>query len=151
MSGDYPQVTVASEAEWRAWLHDNHATSPGIWLTTWKKNRGPYLPYDDVVDQALCFGWVDSQPRTLDTNRTQRLLTPRRPGCVVVRRVPAGCQVVVGRAACCARRSASRSNCWRIRCRLTARNTRRAGRRLRFSVNVSRSVNLQPCSVARSS
>jgi uncharacterized protein YdeI (YjbR/CyaY-like superfamily) len=80
MSADYPQVTVASATQWRAWLHDNHAASPGIWLVTWKKNRGPYLPYDDVVDQALCFGWVDSQPRTLDTDRTQRLLTPRRPG-----------------------------------------------------------------------
>lgn len=38
-----------------------HATtSPGIWLVTWKKGFGPYLPYDDIVEEALCSGWVDS-------------------------------------------------------------------------------------------
>ncbi len=75
-----PQLVIESIPQWRAWLTRHHATSRGVWLTTWKKGRGPYVPMSDLVDQALCFGWVDSQPRSLDADRSQRLLTPRRPG-----------------------------------------------------------------------
>lgn len=80
MSADYERVEVTSAEQWRAWLGEHHHSSPGIWLVTWKKGRGPYIPYGDVVDQALCFGWVDSLPRRLDENRTQLLVTPRKPG-----------------------------------------------------------------------
>ncbi len=74
------EVEVTSRSELRSWLAAHHADSPGIWLVTWKKGRGPHVPYDDVVDEALCFGWVDSRPGTVDTDRSRRLLTPRRPG-----------------------------------------------------------------------
>lgn len=75
------QLTVESRAQWRAWLRQHHATSPGVWLVRWKKNSGrPHLPYDAVVEEALCFGWVDSQPRTLDEARSQLRVTPRKPG-----------------------------------------------------------------------
>ena len=70
MSDDYEQVQVSSRAEWRAWLADHHADAPGVWLVTFKKAAGDrHVPYDDVVEEALCFGWVDSRPRTLDDER----------------------------------------------------------------------------------
>ena len=81
MSDRYEQVQVETLAQWRDWLTRNHATSPGIWLVTWKKTSGrPHLGYDDIVEEALTFGWVDSQPRTVDGQRSARLLTPRKPG-----------------------------------------------------------------------
>ncbi len=74
------QVTVGSREEWRGWLEEHHATCPGVWLVTWKKGSGgPYLPYDDVVEEALAFGWVDSLPRKLDDRRSMLLVTPRKP------------------------------------------------------------------------
>lgn len=80
MPAEYPLVQVASAEQWRAWLHEHHATSVGVWLVTWKRGRGPDVPYDDIVDEALCFGWIDSRPGTVDAARSRRLLTPRRPG-----------------------------------------------------------------------
>lgn len=80
MSVAYEQVQVDSREQLRAWLDEYAGSSPGIWLVTWKKGKGPHLRYDDVVEEALCFGWVDSQPRTVDATRSSRLLTPRRPG-----------------------------------------------------------------------
>jgi uncharacterized protein YdeI (YjbR/CyaY-like superfamily) len=77
---DRPRVEVASRAEWRAWLEEHHATSDGIWLVTWKKGRGPYVPWGDVVQEALCFGWVDSTSRGLDEDRTMVQVTPRKRG-----------------------------------------------------------------------
>ncbi len=75
------QVTVESREQWRAWLEAHHGSSPGIWLVTWKKASGrPHLPYDDVVEEALAFGWVDSLPRKLDDDRSQLLITPRKAG-----------------------------------------------------------------------
>lgn len=80
MSEAYEQVEVASAAELRAWLEEHHASSPGIWLVTGKKAAGErYVAYEDLVRQALCFGWIDGQARPLDALRSQQLLTPRRP------------------------------------------------------------------------
>ncbi len=81
MSDSYEQVQAETRAQWRDWLARNHATSPGIWLVTWKKTSGhPQLAYDGIVEEALAFGWVDSQPKTIDGQRSARLLTPRKPG-----------------------------------------------------------------------
>lgn len=78
---DREQVLVESRAQWRGWLQRHHASSPGIWLVRWKKDTGrPQVGYDAVVEEALCFGWVDSRPRSLDSQRSALLLTPRRPG-----------------------------------------------------------------------
>jgi len=79
VSEGYPQLQIASRHEWRDWLTGHHATSPGVWVVTWKRGRGPYVPYDDLVEEAICFGWVDSLPRTVDADRSGRLLTPRKP------------------------------------------------------------------------
>ena len=66
--------------EWREWLEENHDCSQGIWLVSWKKDTGrPFVPYPETVDEALCFGWVDSRPNGLDEERAMRLFTPRNP------------------------------------------------------------------------
>jgi uncharacterized protein YdeI (YjbR/CyaY-like superfamily) len=62
---DRPRVHVADRAAWRAWLTEHAATSTGIWLVH-DKGPGRRLSYDDIVEEALCFGWVDSLPRALD-------------------------------------------------------------------------------------
>lgn len=74
-------VGVASRAGWRAWLERNHGQAASVWVITWKKREGaPYVPYGDIRDEALCFGWIDSLPRKLDDARTMTLLSPRRKG-----------------------------------------------------------------------
>lgn len=79
----FEMVEVASRAEWRAWLAANHEQDEAIWLVTWKKHCGErYLDYDAVVEEALCFGWIDSSVRTLDADRRQQLLSPRRAGSI---------------------------------------------------------------------
>jgi uncharacterized protein YdeI (YjbR/CyaY-like superfamily) len=80
MSDRYAQVEIRSRAEWRAWLAEHHADTPGVWVVTHKKAPGaPHVPYDDVAEEALAFGWVDSLPRKLDAARSQLLVTPRKP------------------------------------------------------------------------
>lgn len=78
---DLPRVEVTSRAQLRAWLEAHHATSGSVWLVTWKKqNPDRHLPYDAIVEEALCFGWVDSLPRKLDAERSMLLLSRRKPG-----------------------------------------------------------------------
>ncbi|MCA9969263.1 MAG: YdeI/OmpD-associated family protein [Anaerolineales bacterium] len=75
------RIQIESRAAWRAWLAENHTRPDGIWLVTFKKHCGDrYVSYDDVVEEALCFGWIDSLPRRLDENRTMLWLSPRKPG-----------------------------------------------------------------------
>ena len=79
MSDAYEQVEVVTAGELRAWLETNWDRSPGIWLVTYKKAAGErYLPYDDIVREVLCYGWIDGRARPLDELRSQLLLTPRR-------------------------------------------------------------------------
>ena len=71
---------VETPEEWRTWLERNHEDSEGVWLVSWKKaTGGPFVAYADAVDEALCFGWVDSRPNRLDEDRAMRLFTPRNP------------------------------------------------------------------------
>ncbi|MEL6613742.1 MAG: YdeI/OmpD-associated family protein [Bacteroidota bacterium] len=74
------RVEVTSRAAWRAWLAANHEQPEGIWLVTYKKHTGDrYVDYDSIVEEALCFGWIDSLPRKLDADRTMLYLSPRKP------------------------------------------------------------------------
>ena len=76
----YAQTQPTSRAEWRQWLAAHHASAPGVWLVYCKKASGlPSLSYAEAVEEALCFGWIDSRPRKLDAERSQQLYTPRRP------------------------------------------------------------------------
>lgn len=75
------RVAAADRQAWRQWLSENHATSPGIWLVLEKKNgRAERLLLDEAVDEALCYGWIDSLPNKLDETRYLLLMTPRKPG-----------------------------------------------------------------------
>ena len=77
---DYPQVEVTSRQEWRDWLAANHLDARGCWTVTFKKSSGgPYVSYDDLVEEAIAHGWVDSRARSLDEERSQLLMTPRKP------------------------------------------------------------------------
>ena len=80
MSDRYADIKVISRDDWRAWLEANHGREPGVWLVTYKKPDGRHVPYDAIVEEALCFGWVDSLPRKLDGYRSKLLVTPRKPG-----------------------------------------------------------------------
>ena len=74
------RLEITSTEELHAWLEEHHATSPGCWLVTWKKGRGPHVPWGEVVRELLCFGWIDSKGQRVDEDRTSLLITPRRPG-----------------------------------------------------------------------
>jgi uncharacterized protein YdeI (YjbR/CyaY-like superfamily) len=78
-----PSYHPKTRAEWRKWLTANHAISKGIWLILVKKNAGlAGITYLDAVEEALCFGWIDSKLNTLDTQRYKLCLSPRKPGSV---------------------------------------------------------------------
>jgi len=70
-----------ARADWRSWLAAHSGESTGVWVVTFKRSTGKPSPtYDDIVEEALCFGWVDSKSKSLDAERTTVLLTPRKPG-----------------------------------------------------------------------
>jgi uncharacterized protein YdeI (YjbR/CyaY-like superfamily) len=72
---------VTDRAEWRAWLKKHHKKEKEIWLVYYKKHTGkPRIAYNDAVEEALCFGWIDSTAKSLDVDRTAQRFTPRRPG-----------------------------------------------------------------------
>jgi uncharacterized protein YdeI (YjbR/CyaY-like superfamily) len=67
--------------QWHQWLRENHETSPGIWLVYHKKNsQNQSISYDDAVEEALSFGWIDSKVNTLDDERYMQVFTPRKLG-----------------------------------------------------------------------
>lgn len=75
-----PLIEPANRAEWREWLERNHVDVTGVWLAVGKKgNQVTTLTYDDAVEEALCFGWIDSVVHKLDDDRFRQLFTPRRP------------------------------------------------------------------------
>jgi uncharacterized protein YdeI (YjbR/CyaY-like superfamily) len=67
--------------EWRQWLEENHTRQQGVWLISYKKAAGkPALSYDEAVEEAICFGWIDSKANKLDDERTMQWFAPRRLG-----------------------------------------------------------------------
>lgn len=67
-------------SEWRQWLEKNYTSSPGVWLIYYKQTTGqPHVEYSDAVEEALCFGWIDSKSNTLDDERYMQLFSPRNP------------------------------------------------------------------------
>ena len=77
---DHERVGVESVEELERWLSAHHGQSESVWLVTWKRSSGrPAVAYDDVVDQCLRFGWVDSAVRKLDADRSMLRLSPRDP------------------------------------------------------------------------
>jgi uncharacterized protein YdeI (YjbR/CyaY-like superfamily) len=77
---DLPILPFASAADWEAWLEDNHAEAPGIWIKIAKKATGiATVTHLEALDAALCFGWIDGQRRSLDDEWFLQRFTPRRP------------------------------------------------------------------------
>src|SRR5499426_3655325 len=80
MAGNLITLDVRTREQWRQWLTQHHVSSPGIWLTRHKQHTGvTSIPYEDLVREALCFGWVDSLVKRLDNNRYAIKVTPRKP------------------------------------------------------------------------
>lgn len=75
------ELEVRSLGEWRDWLAANHAQPESIWLVSWKaRRRDLYIPYRDLVTEAIAWGWIDSLPRALDDDRSMRRMSPRKAG-----------------------------------------------------------------------
>src|SRR5207244_3730914 len=74
-------LDICERAAWRAWLDANHAKSREIWLVFPNKGSGrPRLPYNDAVEEALCFGWIDSIVKKHSPDASAQRFTPRSPG-----------------------------------------------------------------------
>lgn len=72
---------VATRQAWRNWLAARHSDASEIWFVTYRKHTGrPSVSYNDAVEEALCFGWIDSTRKRLDEERLAQRFTPRRPG-----------------------------------------------------------------------
>lgn len=70
--------------DWRSWLKKNHKTAKEIWLVYYKKHSNkPRISYNDAVDEAMCFGWIDSTVKTIDKHRYCQRFSPRRKGSII--------------------------------------------------------------------
>lgn len=77
---DNQSIYAKDRSEWRKWLEKNHATSSGVWLIYYKKASGkPSISYAEAVEEALCFGWIDSRVNALDDQRYMQVFSPRKP------------------------------------------------------------------------
>jgi uncharacterized protein YdeI (YjbR/CyaY-like superfamily) len=77
--GELSRVRPKSRKAWRDWLAKNHASSQGVWLVYAKKHSGlPSLSYNDAVEEALCFGWIDSKINPIDDIYYMQVFTPRK-------------------------------------------------------------------------
>jgi uncharacterized protein YdeI (YjbR/CyaY-like superfamily) len=73
-------IILSSRDEWRDWLDSNHASRSGIWVIIIKKNSPmDGLRYEEAVEEALCFGWIDSKMKSVDKDRFIQRFTPRKP------------------------------------------------------------------------
>jgi uncharacterized protein YdeI (YjbR/CyaY-like superfamily) len=71
---------VTNRRDWRKWLKEHYKTAKEIWLVYYKKETGkPRIAYNDAVEEALCFGWIDSTVKSLDEERTVQRFSPRKP------------------------------------------------------------------------
>ena len=83
MNTETPENSIQCETrgQWRTWLSQHHGRNEGVWLITFKKDSSrPSVGYDASVEEALCFGWVDSRKRALDEDRSMLWFAPRRKG-----------------------------------------------------------------------
>jgi uncharacterized protein YdeI (YjbR/CyaY-like superfamily) len=104
---DYPHLQPKSRSAWRTWLQKNHARSTGVWLVIAKRHSGiPSLTYNDAVEEALCFGWIDSLVNPIDERLYKQVFTPRKPKSMwslpnkqrIERMIAAGLMTAVGMA-----------------------------------------------------
>jgi len=73
-------VGMKDRLAWRAWLSENHESEKEVWLIYQKKHSGSdSVSYDDAVEEAICFGWIDGKARSLDDDRFMQRFSPRKP------------------------------------------------------------------------
>ena len=73
------ELHVTNRKEWREWLRENHGTKKEVWLIYYKEHTGkPRIPYEDAVEEALCFGWIDSTVKKIDDEKFAQKFTPRK-------------------------------------------------------------------------
>lgn len=73
------RITPKSRQSWRVWLQKNHDSKPEIMLVFYKRHTGkPTLSYNDAVEEALCFGWIDGVKRSIDEDRYMHRFSPRK-------------------------------------------------------------------------
>ncbi len=78
----YNEIEIKSQRDLRDWLEENFELAQSHWLVTYKKGSKNYFPYGNLVDELLCFGWIDGLVRKKDELRTMRLISPRKKGSV---------------------------------------------------------------------
>jgi uncharacterized protein YdeI (YjbR/CyaY-like superfamily) len=72
------ELYISNRKDWRKWLKENHSIVSEVWLIYYKKHTGkPRIPYDDAVEEALCFGWIDSTVKRIDDEKFCQKFTPR--------------------------------------------------------------------------
>ncbi|MFF2346524.1 YdeI family protein [Pseudarthrobacter sp. NPDC058119] len=117
MANDLEELLLPDAAAWRAWLEENHNTSPGVWLVLHKKGGTVTgLDYAAALDEALCFGWIDGQGKRRDGGSVFQRMTPRRPRSIwsarnvghIARLEEAGKMTEAGRAAVAAAKADGR-------------------------------------------
>ena len=74
-----PILTIRSRADLRDWLAADHASAPTVWLASYKRAHPDYVAYEAIVEELLCWGWIDSVSRALDGDRSMILIAPRNP------------------------------------------------------------------------
>jgi uncharacterized protein YdeI (YjbR/CyaY-like superfamily) len=114
---DFPIYHPANLAAWRTWLAANCDAARGVWVASWRKGSGrDPIAYEDLVEEAICFGWIDSTVNILDDERGLQLMTPRKPKSAWTRlnRQRAAALEAQGRMADAGRRAveAARANGW---------------------------------------
>jgi uncharacterized protein YdeI (YjbR/CyaY-like superfamily) len=77
----YPQTTAKTRKAWRSWLAKHHDSAQGVWLVFFKINSGvASVNYDESVEEAICYGWIDSVKTTVDEVSYRLLFSPRKAG-----------------------------------------------------------------------
>ncbi|MBN2348798.1 MAG: YdeI/OmpD-associated family protein [Bacteroidales bacterium] len=77
---DTPELYFKNQADWRVWLEQNYDKYNEIWMVYYKKHTGkPSLKYAEALEEALCFGWIDSKIQRIDDERYRQIFTPRKP------------------------------------------------------------------------
>lgn len=75
----FESVHAQDRRAWRKWLEKNHASAKGVWLEYFKKSSGkPSVTVEEAVEEALCFGWIDSKMKPIDAERFRQVFTPRK-------------------------------------------------------------------------
>lgn len=79
MEQEFETFCPKSRQEWREWLEDNHLEKQSIWLIYYKKKTNiPTVTYSDAVDEALCFGWIDSKAKSIDEKKSMQFFSKRK-------------------------------------------------------------------------